>query len=576
MHPLIRQSHWLIFVLGSAITVWAAIYVDAQIERKAQDGFVLRAQDMEAAVVRRLRSYEDILYGIAGLYRASEHVSLQDFDAYGDSLNIKERFSALQTINFAQYFVRDELEDFIRKYRRDTVGIGGKRPLNLSTDRKEYMVLTRAYPAAMASTLGTDVFQNTIKRMRDAKGIKSVLRNEAYQPNQIFSSGIPLTPAGMNMSALAARLAVFKIDKNSHRRLLGTSGIGFDIPAFFREAVPEKLARTLHYRMINIGRLSGTKYDPPISVFDSRTIHTGIDPDHFSNRDLLRKHFDIPFGGTVFRVEVSERRDVSIGHYEKFLPATVFLGGLLFFSGISITSRRMLSDNAVLDAAVNKRTMELQCEIERTKSLERELAVVAESERIRIGRELHDDLGQRLTGISVSAEILASQLVAIDPKLAAQADDLGKATSEAMIGVRTLAHGLMPVAAGPEGLRDALTDLAAGISRLSGINCTFDFDDPVDVTDESVSTHLYRIAQEAVNNAIRHARARSIELRLDELAGKVSLSIRDDGAGFDNTRPGFRSGLGLKTITYRAAIINCDLEIISSIGKGTIIRVTEK
>lgn len=573
MHYLIKQSHWLIFILGSAITVWAAMYVDAQIERKAQDSFILRAQSMEAAIVRRLRSYEDILFGIAGLYQASDGVTPQEFALYGDSLNMKERFPALQTINFAQYIARDELEDFVRQYYRDT---DSQAPLDFPTNHKEYMVLTRVYPAAMLPTLGTDVFQNAVRRIPNAKSGANILRSEEYLPNQVLSSGIPLSPAGMRFAALAARLAIFKADRNNIPRFLGTSGMGFDIPTFFRDAVPEKFAKTFHYKMTNIGRSNGTTYDPPISIFDSRTIHTGIDPDRFASKDLLRKHFDIPFGGALFRIDVSEQRDVSLEPYEKFLPAAVLMGGFLFFGGISIASRRMLSDNAALDAAVNKRTMELQHEISRTKSLERELAVVIESERIRIGRELHDDLGQRLTGISVAAEILASKLLAIDPKLAKQVDDLGRATSEAMMQVRTLAHGLMPVAAGPEGLRDALTDFATSISRLSGIHCTFDFDDPVDVIDESVSTHLYRIAQEAVNNAIRHAHARAIDLRLDERNGKVSLTISDNGDGFDQHHPEFRSGLGLKTIAYRASIINYDLEIMSSIGNGTVIRVAEK
>lgn len=576
MHHLIRQSHWFVFVLGSAITVWAATYIDAQIDRKAQDSFNLRVQDMEAAIVRRVRSYEDILFGVVGLYQASDDVTPEKFNLYGDSLNIKERFPALQTINFAQYFVRDELENFAREYQRDLAGAGGKSPWDLPTDRKEYMVLTRAYPPAMAPTLGTDVLQNAVRRLSNAKDGKSILRSEEYVPNQILSSGIPLSPAGMKFSALAERLAIFKADKSNMRRFIGTAGIGFDIPTFFKDAIPEKLAKTLHYRMTNIGRLNGTKYDPPISVFDSRTLRTGLDPDRFSSQDLLRKHFDIPFGGALFRIEVSEWRDVSIEPYEKFLPAAVLAGGLLFFGGIGIASRRMLSNNAALDAAVSKRTIELQHEINRTKSLERELAIVIESERIRIGRELHDDLGQRLTGISVSAEILASELLAIDPKLATKADELERATSEAMMQVRTLAHGLMPVASGPDGLLDALTHLAASISRLSGIRCTFDFDDPVDIADESVSTHLYRIAQEAVNNAIRHARARSIELRLDERNGKVLLTISDDGCGFDNQHPTFRSGLGLRTIAYRASIINYGLEIKSSLGNGTVIRVAEK
>ena len=208
------------------------------------------------------------------------------------------------------------------------------------------------------------------------------------------------------------------------------------------------------------------------------------------------------------------------------------------------------------------------------------MSVGIESERARIGRELHDDLGQRLTGISLSSEILAAQLLPIDKKLAAQADALEQATSQAMVQVRALAHGLVPVASGREGLRDALAHLAVDVTRLSGINCTFDFDDPVDVMDGNISVHLYRIAQEALNNAIRHAHPASIEIRLDDVDGKIALSIADDGCGFDRHRldkaeSELQSGLGLNTIASRAAIINYDLQIISSIKGGTTIKVTE-
>jgi signal transduction histidine kinase len=218
--------------------------------------------------------------------------------------------------------------------------------------------------------------------------------------------------------------------------------------------------------------------------------------------------------------------------------------------------------------------------VNRTKSLERELTVAIESERTRIGRELHDDLGQRLTGISLSAEILAAQLLPVDRKLAKQADALEQATSHAMVQVRALAHGLVPVASGREGLRDALAHLAEDVTRLSGINCTFDFDDPVDVMDGNISVHLYRIAQEALNNAIRHAHPTSIEIRLDDVDGKIALSIADDGCGFDRhrldkTESGLQSGLGLNTIASRASIINYDLQIISSVKNGTTIKVIE-
>lgn len=275
----------------------------------------------------------------------------------------------------------------------------------------------------------------------------------------------------------------------------------------------------------------------------------------------------------MLRIEVSEGRDAITGEYEKYLPLAVCITGYLFFAAIGLSARRILTDNVQLDRAVAERTMALQCEVNRTKSLERELAAVIESERIRIGRELHDDLGQRLTAISVSAELVATRLFAVDAALARQVDDLGRATSEAMMQVRTLARGFMPVACDKEGLRDALADLTADISRLSGLNCHFDFDDPVDVVDEKISVHLYRIAQEALNNAIRHAGATSIIVRLDEEDGKISLAITDDGRGFDQGR--ITGGLGLSTIAHRASIIGYDLNIISSAVGGTTIKVAQ-
>ena len=576
MKRLITYSHWIIFAVGWAISGWAAFYVHEQIERKAQDSFNLHAQDMEAAVVRRLRSYEDLLYGIAGLYQVADTVTPEQFDTYGKSLDIKNRYPSLLTINFAKYFTRDDLDEFVKNYESDTGGRSLASKLSLPVERSEYMVLTRAYPAELSSTLGTDIFQNTAKRIPSAD-VKSLLVGKRYYPNKVFSSGIPITPRGLATFALAARFGIFKFDEHQEPRLVGTVGIGFDLAQFFKESIPQSLIKTIHYRMTNIGRYDRKLHSRPnIVVFDSRSTGTGIDPDNIPERKLFRKHFDVLFGGAILRIKVAESSDATTGEYEKYLPFAVCITGCLFFTGIGLSCRRILSDNAALDAIVGtikKQTIELQCEINRTKSLERELAAVIDSERTRIGRELHDDLGQRLTAISVSAEILSAKLLTIDPRLAAQADDLGRATSEAMMQIRTLVQGLMPVAPDREGLRDALTDLTAEVSRLSGIHCTFDFDDPVTVADESVATHLYRIAQEALNNAIRHARARVIELRLDEIDGKVSLSIADDGCGFDPARR--TGGFGLNTIAYRASIIGYHLHIVSSVGNGTMIKVTE-
>lgn len=579
MNHVKMRLHWFVFVIGLIVTGWATMYVENQVQRKAQDSFNLKVQDVDAAIVKRLRSYEDILYGVAGLYRATDGVTPEEFDLYCESLNIKERFPALKTINFAQFFSENERENFVRTYSTNTGGRSNKNQLALPVNRNEYMVLMRAYPAAMSLTLGTELFASTARLLQNPGSVKTTFHSSEYLSNKVVSSGMQLRVRGRAISSLAARLAIYKTGKDGTLHFSGTAGIGFDIPTFFKEAVPATLAKELQYKMVNVGRSDGTKYSPAINVFDSRDIGTGIDinSSRFLNQNLLKRYFDIPFGGALLRVEVTSPRDAFIEPYEKYLPTTVLVAGMLLFGSIGISLYRMLSANVILDKAVTNRTIELQCEVNRTKSLERELAVVIESERTRIGRELHDNLGQRLTGISLSAEILAVQLLPICKNLSEKANELERATSEAMAEVRTLAHGLIPVASGREGLRDALAHLAADITRLSGINCTFDFDDPVDVVDENVSVHLYRITQEALNNAIRHAHADSIDVRLDYLDEKVSLSITDNGCGFDTTHKesGHHSGVGLNTITYRASIINYDLQIISSVKNGTTVRVTE-
>lgn len=188
--------------------------------------------------------------------------------------------------------------------------------------------------------------------------------------------------------------------------------------------------------------------------------------------------------------------------------------------------------NANLESAVEKRTAELREEITRRKTLESEVAQLIEKERRRIGQELHDNLGQRMTGLSLLAESLAIKLKAISPELFDQANALERTASEAILETRRLAHGLIPVIPGAKGLRAALTELAENVSLGGKLQCTFCADIPIEVEDDYVATHLFRIAQESVSNLIRHGHATVAEIRLDRANGKMTLSIADNGAGF--------------------------------------------
>jgi signal transduction histidine kinase len=573
-----RQLPWLILIFGGLLSTWAAWNINAQIEREAHAAFHIHALDFQNSLTSGLRGYEDILFGIAGLYHHSEEDVTQDkFEAYAKSLALETRFPAVDALNYAKYFKTSEREKFLAAFRKDFASTTDKHvSLNLAPDSNEYMVVTRTYPSG-AQSLGFNLM-TTLHRL--SKDGFPALSSALYQPNVPISSGVPILMRGSTSAALGVRLGIFDNDNGGVPRLTGTAGIVFNVEEFFREAVPATLADRIAYRVENAGRSGGKTYARPIPIFSSdvgQKLPKSIAADP---ADVMTTSFAVPFGGALLRVEMSEARSELVGRRDKALPFAILAGGILFFGMASVLSRRTLARNRELTQAITARTADLHREVDRARQLERELAHVIEEERRRIGYELHDDLGQRLTGMSLSFKVLAETLHSISADLSAQAEALERTTSEAIVSVRGLAHGLMPVPAGRGGLGAALEQLAAGVSSTHKMRCVFDFDDPVDIENDIIATNLYRIAQEAVNNAVRHSRATVLKIRLDDECGKVTLSIRDNGIGFPSdrrteTRAVQVAGSGLRIMAYRASVINYTLTVDSTFGDGTTIKVQE-
>lgn len=260
------------------------------------------------------------------------------------------------------------------------------------------------------------------------------------------------------------------------------------------------------------------------------------------------------------------------------LMAFSVLSTLLGFTLITYErlNKILFAANSLLESEVAARTADLTSEIERKQALERSLSSTAEAERQRIGNELHDDLGQRLTGISLVAEALARELEKANKPLAVRADAIQRAASDAIAQVRGLAHGLMPVAPEPEGFSEALVILA-NASSVPGLVCQFEYEEPVDIKNQNVATNLFRIVQEALSNAIRHAKASQVAIRLDIISGKVHLSVADNGKGFEWPRAAAVEGAGhgLGLMAFRAALIHYRLDIESFPGRGSVIKVIE-
>lgn len=199
-------------------------------------------------------------------------------------------------------------------------------------------------------------------------------------------------------------------------------------------------------------------------------------------------------------------------------------------------------------------------DITERKKLEESILDISVQEQRRIAQDLHDGLGQHLTGIAFMSKVLEEKLSDKSMPEAAEAAKIVQMVNQAIDNTRQLARGLHPVAAERAGLMSALKKWASEVEELFHIRCRFQCQQRVYVDDVNVATHLYRIAQEAVNNAIRHGRSREIVITLSARSGTGTLTISDNGAGFTKD-PDKQPGMGLSIMNYRADMLGGSLKI---------------
>jgi len=199
-------------------------------------------------------------------------------------------------------------------------------------------------------------------------------------------------------------------------------------------------------------------------------------------------------------------------------------------------------------------------DITERKRLEKEVLEIAEFERARIGQDLHDGLGQSLTGIALLSRGLEQRLAEHVPRLADEAREIGALINETIGQTRRLAEGLFPSVLETSGLRGALEELVAGVERTYGIRCRFRMADAAVPKDQSWTTHLFRIIQEATNNAVRHGKAKRILIVLGRSGPGNVLAIFDDGVGFPD-EAARTEGIGLRSMRYRASVMGGALEL---------------
>ena len=221
-----------------------------------------------------------------------------------------------------------------------------------------------------------------------------------------------------------------------------------------------------------------------------------------------------------------------------------------------------------LDRRVKERTAALEREMAERRRLDQEIGRVADRERRRLGHDLHDTLGQHLTGTALVAQVLKEKLAARSAPETAEAEKLVRCVEEGIDHTRNLARGFFSPELEAEGLVVALQNLAETVTERFSIKCVLDGDELIPIHDPTVANQLYQIAQEAVTNSVKHAAAKHIDIRLAMDGPELCLSIVDDGVGFpDKPRP---EGLGLHLMRHGAALSGGTFDVRRNGKSGTI------
>ena len=383
---------------------------------------------------------------------------------------------------------------------------------------------------------------------------------------QMFLSGNALRSA-YRVMARDGRVVWFHCEAKMIRRKNGRPwfihGIGFDITELKRteEALQEErnvVSAILH----TVGALV-VVLDPEGKIV--RFNRACEEVSGYSFEEVKQKYFwdlcVVPEEAERFKIIVEQLRVENGG--KEYETSWVARDG----------SRRLIAwSSTILPGENNTQAYIIATGIDITerKRLEKAILEISAEEQRRIGQDLHDGLGQHLTGIAFMSKVQEQKLAEKGLAEAVEAARIVSLVNEAINKTRELAHGLLPVISDAQGLMSALKRWSVEVEDLFHISCRLLVDEPVLIHDANMSTHLYRIAQEAVNNAIKHGKAESITISLFADGETGTLRIENDGLRLPKPLAN-ESGMGLQIMKYRARMIGGSLKVESNENSGVTI-----
>ncbi|HLA63504.1 MAG TPA: PAS domain-containing protein, partial [Rhodothermales bacterium] len=336
---------------------------------------------------------------------------------------------------------------------------------------------------------------------------------------------------------------------------------------------PEVLKRALHAvnNLVVITEPAG-EGTTVVWVNDFFCSYTGYD-----REEVVGGPVDVLLSGDQEQAGLHTLREaLSQGRYARVLLRHYRKDGGLFWNDLHVSPVPADTGGTAYFVWLMNDVSDLQEALASVVAREREVHETAENERERFGMDLHDGLGQTLTGLRMLAAVHHAKLQKDGPAHAAQAARLVALADQAALEARLIARGMNPVDASPEGLSDAIRSFTESLNlTLAGSGLHIDVDiEPVAFPDRRQALHLYRIVQEAVNNAVKHGGAGTISVTLTQEAREVTLEVCNEG-GARALEPleGSHRGMGHHGMRYRAGLIGAAYEADPIERGGTCVRV---
>jgi signal transduction histidine kinase len=561
-------------LLSSAIGAACYFATDSTIERDANEKFTSLVRSAQFTILGRVKSYSDVLYATVSLFHLNPNVSGEDFRVFVEGLQLDKYFPGVEAVNYATYVTEANRAAFEQRMGAATLS-NEKQPFRIKPPgpRADYLVLTYIEPhsSARRNQIGLDLMGRAI-------GVPTMI--ESRDKGEIGSSGIPIR-MNNNTTGLAMRLAVYRpglpTSTVAERRVayMGSVGIGFFVERLMGGVLEELPVRGLRMRLIGI---APDNIRRQVLLYDSApSPESEIAP---AATDELQATVPIEFSQRNWQAHFTIKKKALLTDLDLYAPWLALAAGFLSTTLLYALFQTLSSSRRHAIRLAEEMTKELRASesnLQNSNAKLRELAAhaenIKESERKRIAREIHDDLGQNLLALRIEADLLTSRTGDRHPLLHERARRTLNQIDITIKSVRQIINDLRPNVL-DLGLNAAVDWQVSEFHRRTGIECELiESHHEVQVSDRC-ATALFRILQESLTNISRHAKASHVRVELSMNDDTVSMSITDNGVGIRSAVRHKPGSFGLVGIEERINILGGRCVIGTYADGGTSISVS--